>query len=233
MTRKFFDCKTIVIYVLIITLFLTVGLIGNHSLSAFSTELKPSRTVVIDAGHGGVDCGAVSCTGIYESSINLEIALKLNDLMHLLGIRTVMIRDTDRSVYTQGETIAAKKVSDIKERIRITNTTPNGLLISIHQNYFPDSRYSGVQVFYNSQHGSKELAAQLQSEFRTVLSPNNKRQIKKASDIYLMDHIQCEGILVECGFLSNPEEEAMLRRNVYQQKLSAVIAAKVSQYLNT
>jgi len=233
MTRKFFDSKTIIIYVLIISLVFASAIAGNHMLSVFSTELKPSKTVVIDAGHGGVDCGAVSCTGVYESAINLEIALKLNDLMHLMGIQTVMIRDTDRSVYTQGNTIAAKKVSDIKERIRIVNSTPNGILISIHQNFFPDSRYSGVQVFYNDNDGSKDLAEQLQTEFRTTLLPKNKRQIKKASGIYLMEHIQCEGVLIECGFLSNPEEEATLRTDAYQQKLSTVIATTVSQYLNT
>ena len=153
--------------------------------------------------------------------------------MHLLGIRTVMIRDTDRSVYTEGTTIAAKKVSDIKERVRIVNTTPNALLISIHQNYFQDGRYSGAQVFYNSQSDSKLLAENLQTAFREKISSANKRQVKKASGVYLMEHINCTGVLVECGFLSNFQEEALLRDSSYQNALCCVIAATVSQFINT
>ena len=153
--------------------------------------------------------------------------------MHLLGVQTIMIRDTDRSVYTSGDTIAAKKISDIKERVRVVNTAPNALLVSIHQNNFQDSRYSGAQVFYNACAESKELASIIQTAFRENLNSNNKRQIKRSSGVYLMEHINCPGILIECGFLSNSAEEAMLRNEVYQKKLSCIIAATVCQYLNT
>ena len=153
--------------------------------------------------------------------------------MHLLGIRTIMIRDTDRSVYTEGNTIAAKKVSDIKERLRIVNSTPNALFVSIHQNNFSDARYSGTQVFYNAQTGSKTLAEKLQTAFREKLNPANKRQVKKSSGVYLMEHINCTGVLVECGFLSNHAEEAKLRDSTYQKQMCCVIAATVGQYLNT
>lgn len=232
--KKFFtDYKTVYIYLLIFSLFLAVPLYGNHMVTVLSEELNQTTTVIIDAGHGGEDGGAVSCTGVYESQINLQIAKKLDDLLHLLGIPTVMIRDTDRSVYTSGDTIAAKKVSDIKERIRIANTTPNALLVSIHQNTFSDARYSGTQVFYNMQPGSKLLAECLQSSFRSVLNPNNKRQVKQTSGVYLMEHINCTGVLVECGFLSNVQEEAKLRNETYQKGICCVIAATISQYLNT
>lgn len=230
---KFFDIKTIVIYIFIMILFLSIPLAGNQAISTLAQDREVTKTIVIDAGHGGVDGGAVSCTGVYESHINLEIAKKLEDLMHLLGIHTVMIRSTDRSVYTEGETIAAKKVSDIKERLRIVNTTPNALLLSLHQNNFHDSRYCGAQVFYNKNPASKELAERIQTSFRENLNSSNKRQVKKASGVYLMDHINCTGVLVECGFLSHPEEEAMLRNNAYQNKLSCILATEVSKYLNT
>lgn len=233
MKKYFTDHKTVYIYLLIFSIFLTVPLYGNHMVTVLSEELNETTIVIIDAGHGGVDSGAVSCTGVYESQINLQIAKKLDDLLHLLGISTVMIRDTDRSVHTSGDTIAAKKVSDIKERIRIVNTTPNALLVSIHQNNFSDSRYSGAQVFYNMQPGSKHLAECLQSSFRSVLNPNNKRQVKQTSGIYLMQHINCTGVLVECGFLSNVQEEAKLRNETYQKGICCVIAATISQYLNT
>ena len=205
----------------------------NHTSATLSNALSQRQVVVIDAGHGGVDGGAVSCTGIYESAINLEIACRLNDLMHLIGVPTVMIRDTDRSVYTNGDTIAAKKVSDIKERVRIVNATPNALLISIHQNNFQQSQYWGTQVFYNHQPGSKEISEQLQLAFRTNLNPSNRRQIKRSSGVYLMEHINCRGVLIECGFLSNPTEEARLRNSAYQKQLICVTASVVSQYLNT
>ena len=233
MKSSFFDRKTVCIYLLILSLFLIVPLFGNRAVTAISQNALWRNTVIIDAGHGGVDGGAVSCTGAFESHINLEIALKLEDFMHLLGIRTVMIRNTDRSIYTQGNTIAAKKVSDIKERVRIVNVTPNALLLSIHQNFFADSRYSGTQIFYNDEPGSDLLADKLQSAFREKIDPSNHRKIKKSSGVYLMEHIHCTGVLIECGFLSNPQEEAMLRDTQYQTKLCGVIAATVSEYLNT
>lgn len=233
MKRSFFDSKTIVLYALFITLALIAPLFGNRIVTTFSENQQEHHYVVLDAGHGGVDGGAVSCTGVSESAINLEIALKMNDLMHLLGIRTVMIRDTDRSVYTNGQTIAAKKVSDIKERVRIVNSTPNALFVSIHQNNFHNSKYSGAQVFYNSQKNSKELAESVQAALCKELCPKNNRQIKQSSGIYLMEHINCTGILIECGFLSNPAEEAKLRSDVYQKNLCCVIATTIHLYLNT
>ena len=230
MKRKW---KDILGYLLLFSIFTLIPLIGNRAATVFHQENRIQDTVIIDAGHGGLDGGAVSCTGAYESQINLEISLKLNDLMHLLGVNTITIRDTDISVYTEGNTIAAKKVSDIRERVRIVNTTPNALLVSIHQNIFSDSKYHGTQVFYNGQSDSKLLAERLQAAFRNNIDPTNKRQCKKASGIYLMEHSNCNGVLVECGFLSNPQEEQFLRDPEYQKKLCSVIAATVSQYLNT
>ena len=112
------------IYLLVLTGFLLVAVGGSRAVTVLSVNTPPTytKTVVIDAGHGGVDGGATSCTGVLESSFNLEIAIKLNDLMHLLGINTVMIRDTDCSVYTEGETIAQKKISDLRERVQIVNS---------------------------------------------------------------------------------------------------------------
>ena len=225
--------KLIGIYILFFLCFITATLLGNRAVTVFS-ELESFRsTVVIDAGHGGLDGGTVSCNGVYESHINLQIAQKLNDTLHLLGVDTVMIRDTDRSVNTSGDTIASKKVSDIRERVRIANTTPHALYISIHQNHFSDSRYWGSQVFYSKNPESNILASKIQENLRQYLTPDNKRKCKQANGIYLMEHINCPGILVECGFLSNPTEEQKLRDNQYQTQLSAVLATTTAQYLNT
>jgi N-acetylmuramoyl-L-alanine amidase len=187
--------------------------------------------IIIDPGHGGVDGGATSCNGVLESEINLQIALRLNDLMHFLGLNTIIIRDTDRSVYTQGNTIAQKKVSDLKERVRIVNEQSNALLVSIHQNHFTLPQYNGAQVFYAPTAGSREVAGRLQESFIQYLNPTSHRQIKKADGVYLMQHINCTGVLIECGFLSNPKEEYLLRDTAYQQKISCIIASTVSCWL--
>ena len=226
--------SVILFYTLIVSIFLTATYWGSTATSAIAQMIPVERgiTVIIDAGHGGVDGGATSCTGKLESAFNLEIALRLNDLMHLLGIHTEMIRTTDVSVYTQGETIAAQKVSDLKERVRMVNESENALLLSIHQNTFPDSRYGGAQVFYGPEGESAQLAEALQSAFRNTVNPGSNRRSKKADGVYLMEHIDTTGVLIECGFLSNAEEEAKLRSANYQKKLCCVIAATVSNHLD-
>ena len=221
------------IYILIIICLFVVAIGGSKAVAVLSESASISgrKTVVVDAGHGGVDGGATSCTGVLESQFNLEIAQKLNDLLNLLGINTVMIRNTDCSVYTEGETIAQKKVSDLKERVRIVNSTDNCILVSIHQNLFSDGKYSGAQVFYAPTEGSQMIAKSMQTSFIKTLNPHSHRQEKKADSIYLMQHINCPGVLVECGFLSNPQEEYLLRTKDYQQKVCCVIACTISNYL--
>lgn len=216
---------------------LSVVILASTGSKAITTmvENRPVQrniTFIVDAGHGGVDGGATSCTGVLESNLNLQIALRLDDLLHLLGYRTVMIRNTDISVYTEGDTIAAKKISDLKERVRIVNATENGVMVSIHQNFFADSRYSGAQVFYNGISGAREIAARLQAEFVSALNPGSNRQCKPAQGVYLMENIRQPGLLIECGFLSNPEEESKLRGDDYQKKLCCVIAATLAKAVN-
>ena len=221
-------------YGLILALTLLIAHLSSRAVTvmAETTPIPRAVTIVIDPGHGGVDGGATSCTGVLESRFNLEISLKLNQLFRLLGYDTRMIRTEDISIYTKGETIGQKKVSDLKERVRIVNETKNALLLSIHQNNFPDGKYSGAQVFYAGTEGSQSLAKRLQSAFVTHLNPGSRRQEKKSSGIYLMEHIRCPGVLIECGFLSNPAEEAKLRNKAYQQKLCAVIACTVAENLS-
>ena len=213
---------------------LATVLCGSRIVTVFAENqpLPRRRCIIIDAGHGGVDGGAVSCKGLPESGYNLEIALCLEDLLHFLGFETRMIRREDISVYTKGETIAQKKISDLKERVRMVNETPGALLLSIHQNYFSDSRYSGAQVFYPDTEGSKALATALQTALRATLDPANHRQARKSSGVYLMEQIRCTAVLLECGFLSNPEEEAKLRSKEYRQKLCGAIAVTIGSFLS-
>lgn len=225
--------SSIAMYVLVLSMLIIAGFSGSEAVTviAENAPITNRKCVVIDAGHGGVDGGATSCTGVLESKINLEISLRLEDLMHLLGIQTVMIRRTDTSIHTQGNTIAAKKVSDLKQRVKIVNETYNALLISIHQNYYTDSRYSGAQVFYCDNEESRVFAEKLQTDFVRTLNKDSNRKAKKSSGVYLMEHVNCTGVLVECGFLSNPMEESQLLHPVYQKKLCSVIASETSRYL--
>lgn len=221
------------VYILVLSLFLFVTMGGSRAVTVLSENapLENRRCIIIDPGHGGEDGGAVSCTGVYESKLNLEISLRLQELFHFLGYDTMMIRTTDTSVYTQGDTIASKKVSDLKERVRMVNHAENALLVSIHQNHFPESKYSGAQVFYAQTQDSQVLAEQLQAALIQAVNPGSRRSCKKSTGVYLMEHISCPGILVECGFLSNPEEEAKLQTPEYQKKLCCVIASCVCEYL--
>ncbi len=221
-------------YGLVICAVLLAAQWGSRAVTviAENTPLKRKHCFVIDAGHGGVDGGATSCTGRLESTYNLEIALRLKDLLCLLGFDTKMIRTEDISVYTKGDTIAQKKISDLKERVRIVNETENAVLLSIHQNNFSDSRYHGAQIFFAGSDKSKVLAQELQTSFAESINPGNRRQCKKGKGIYLMERITCPGVLIECGFLSNPEEEAKLRNPMYQKQLCGVIASTVSQYVS-
>lgn len=220
-------------YFLVFSVFVGAVMAGSKAVTVISESSPVPRkhTLIIDAGHGGIDGGATSCTGVLESNINLQISTRLNDLFHLLGYETRMIRNSDTSVYTQGNTISSQKASDLKERVRIVNSTENAVLISVHQNTFSDQKYSGAQVFYAPTDGSQSFAESLQTAMVSAVNPGSRRKAKKANGVYLMEHIQCPGILVECGFLSNPVEEAMLRTKEYQQKLCCVIAATATGFL--
>ena len=220
-------------YLLVVIVFLGIAHMGSNTITTLHQQRAVEREhrIVIDAGHGGIDGGATSCTGVLESHINLEIALRLEDVFHLLGYDTVMIRRTDESIYTQGNTIASQKVSDLKERVRIANETPGAILISLHQNTFSDSRYKGAQVFYSGNDKSRSIAQSMQQNLIQILNPGSQRKAKSAKGVYLMEHITCPGVLIECGFLTNQEEEALLRSKDYQIKLCAVIAATISSCL--
>lgn len=203
----------------------------GSALAVFSSQTQAVPTVVIDAGHGGEDGGAVSVSGLRESEFNLEISLRLNDFLNFLGIRTKMIRTEDVSVSTEGQTVAQRKVSDIRNRVQTVEQTDSALLVSIHQNFFSQSQYRGAQIFYAGTQGSDVLAKRLQDAIAEQIDPNNHRQTKAAQDIYLMEHISCTAILVECGFLSNYDEEQLLRTAEYQKKLAVAVGCCIFNYL--
>lgn len=183
--------------------------------------------LVLDAGHGGEDGGAVSLTGAPESQINLAIVLKLRDVLGLYGVDPILLRETDVSLHdSDADTLREKKRSDLKNRVAAIEAVEGGTLLSIHQNTYPGSRYHGAHVFYAPTESSQELAEHFQNSIKAALQPENERAVKRIPDtVYIMNHVTCPAVLIECGFLTNPEEEALLRDADYQRKLSAIIAA--------
>lgn len=232
MYKPFKIAELLPIYLIVFGACFMFAVFTSHSITVMSmnTPMEGRIHIVIDAGHGGEDGGAVSCTGVLESQLNLEVATRLNDLLHLLGYNTVMLRTEDISLHTEGNTIAAHKISDLKNRVDRINQAENALLVSIHQNFFSESVYCGAQVFHTDDPEGEMLATSAQAAFIRHLNPGSQRNIKKATGVYVMEHIQCPGILVECGFLSNPEEEAKLRQEAYQQKICVILASCISKY---
>lgn len=210
-------------------LFIAAGMRQTVETSASFQPLSSRPTIVIDAGHGGMDGGTVSCTGVSESHINLQIARRLEKLMALLGYDTVMVRDSDVDTATEGVTVRQQKNSDLRNRVALVNSIQNPLLVSIHQNHFTESKYYGPQVFYARDPQSQELAQLLQT--RLNQTTGSSRACKQADSVYLMQNINCTGILVECGFLSNAAEEVLLRQDGYQKNLCCVIGATLAEYL--
>ena len=218
-------------YIFVFSIAILLAIQTDRTITVMSQQ-QPTRTVIIlDAGHGGEDGGAISCSGVEEAQINLQITLRLDDLLHLLGYETKMLRSNQNDLHTEGTTISQRKNSDLRKRTELINETANAVLVSIHQNQFSDNRYHGAQVFWANTEGSQRLAEDLQRAFISTLNPGSKRAAKQAKGIYIMEHIQCTGILVECGFLSNPTEEAKLRSNEYQKKLVCVIASSICRNL--
>lgn len=212
----------------VILLTLTLGKLNGLMEPAVNpVALQPTGPLVLDAGHGGEDGGAVSLTGVPESQINLAIVLKLRDVLGLYGVDPILLREEDVSLHDgDAGTLREKKRSDLKNRVAAVEAVEGGILLSIHQNTYTSSRYHGSHVFYAPTEGSQPLAEHFQNSIKAALQPDNERAVKRIPDtVYIMNHITCPAVLIECGFLTNPEEEAMLRDEDYQRKLAAVVAA--------
>ena len=188
-------------------------------------------TVVIDAGHGGEDGGASSAGGVVEKDVNLAVAKALCDLLTANGIPVVMTRTEDILLYDRGVDYKGHKKSlDLATRLAIADNTQNCIFISIHMNAFPDTQYSGLQVWYSQGHPHAKSLAQRVQDASLALLPNNNRRIKAAnSQIYLLHHATYPAILVECGFLSNPQEAEKLADPAYQHALAFVIFSAICQ----
>ena len=200
------------------------------SLRAVPTiSFNKPNTVVVDAGHGEPDGGAVGINGTIEKDINLQIALKLREVLENRGVRVIMTRTDDNSICdNSARTLHEKKVSDMHNRLEIINTSGADLFLSIHMNSFSDPKSSGLHVFYSRNHPEAEETATLIQESIAELTGAKTHAVKTASDtLFLMKNPIPPAILIECGFISNPEEEKLLNDDNYQSKIAFSIANAV------
>ena len=188
-------------------------------------------TLIVDPGHGGLDGGAVAADGTRESALNLAIACRLQMIALLCGVPVTMTRDTEELSYPESETKKKKKkVWDQKRRVTLINAAEHAVLISIHQNKYPDARPNGTQVLFGRTEGSEALGKTVHENLISALCPENRRVAAPISEtIYLMRHIDCPAILVECGFLSNEADCSRLKDAGYQTKLALILAASFLQ----
>lgn len=194
--------------------------------SAILTLASPvsKKVIVIDAGHGGFDPGAVSNSGTREDKINLIIARKLKKYLENQGARVIMTRQTD-------EALGRNKREDMQKRVKIIRNSNADIVVSIHLNKFQQSKYYGAQTFYMS--GSEEgkrLAQCIQTQLIKVLNRGNTRQIKAVSDLLILKAGQAPSVVVECGFLSNPQEERLLKTDEYQEQVAWAIYCGIVDY---
>ena len=228
------DLKRLIKIVLIVALLAAAAVfvkifVSNGGLKPVLNQNSRS-TLVLDAGHGGIDGGAISDSGLKESDINLQIALKTEALVRFLGINTVMTRETDTD---NSDNKAYSEHDNLVQRIKLANSTENAVLISIHQNKFPSAVVSGAEVMYSDNDDSKALGLITQDNLVTLLDSSNRRVARPApKELLLTSSVECPTILVECGFMSNPQEVQKLASNDYQLKLAAILAGSYIQFLN-
>lgn len=228
--------KTGLIVILTAVCLISAGIVSFDQVKnvfAANNKDKQKTTIIIDPGHGGVDGGAVGYNDIVEKDINLSISLKLRNLFEASGFNVVMSREDDRSIHDKdSETIREKKVTDLHNRSKILEKYPDAVFISIHQNMYTESKYSGTQVFYSKNNeDSKILASLIQSNVKELLQPKNERVIKPAGkDLYILYHAKIPAVMVECGFLSNPEEAKKLSNSEYQYQMAFAIYCGTLDY---
>ena len=228
------DLKRLIKIVLIVALLAAAAVfvkifVSNGGLKPVLNQNSRS-TLVLDAGHGGIDGGAISDSGLKESDINLQIALKTEALVRFLGIDTVMTRETDTD---NSDNKAYSEHDNLVQRVKLANSTENAVFISIHQNKFPSAVVSCAEVMYSDNDDRKALGLITQDNLVTLLDSSNRRVARPApKELLLTSSVECPTILVECGFMSNPQEVQKLASNDYQLKLAAILAGSYIQFLN-
>lgn len=222
-------------FLIILSAMLYLTFMANFSAAEASSMPITQKTVIVDAGHGGDDGGAIGIDGTVEKDINLDIALKLEKILKFYGFNVIMTRTQDVMTCDDGlDSLRKRKISDIHNRFELMRKNPDAIFISVHQNKFEDSSQHGTQVFYSgNDERSKELAEAIQTSVTLTLQRKNDRVVKKSgSGIYLLYHAKIPAVLVECGFISNSDEEKKLKDESYRMKLAILIADGLLKYLS-
>lgn len=222
-------------FLIILSAMLYLTFMANFSAAEASSMPITQKTVIIDAGHGGDDGGAIGIDGTVEKDINLDIALKLEKILKFYGFNVIMTRTQDVMTCDDGiDSLRKRKISDIHNRFELMRKNPDAIFISVHQNKFEDSSQHGTQVFYSgNDERSKELAEAIQTSVTLTLQRKNDRVVKKSgSGIYLLYHAKIPAVLVECGFISNSDELKKLKDESYRMKLAILIADGLLKYLS-
>ena len=230
-----FSVGTVLLFLFVTAIIAFDGAQRREALPAAKLDAAAEHILVIDPGHGGLDGGASAGDGTAESAINLQIALRMEALAKLTGVKCRLTRRTEALDYpAELDTVHEKKVWDQNTRVTIINNTPGAVLFSVHQNRFPDPRPSGTEVLYAKTPGSRELAELTHEKLTACLCPENRRVAAPAGEsIYLMKQVGCPAILVECGFLSNYEEARRLESAEYQKLVAAVLIASYFEYIQS
>ncbi len=213
-------------------LFIVDGYVVRYVEAAAAGDEKP--VIILDAGHGGEDPGAIGANGVLEKDLNLAVAFELKSGLEEKGYTVIMTRTEDKMLYTESENIKGiRKLSDLKNRCKFGAEYENALFISIHMNSFGASKYSGLQVYYaHDDSESRSLAEHVQTSVRTNLQPDNDRVVKDGKDIYVLRHNDANAILIECGFITNEAECEKLSEKEYQKELSFAIICGIIEYMN-
>ena len=222
-------------FLIILSEMLYLTFMANFSAAEASSMPITQKTVIVDAGHGGDDGGAIGIDGTVEKDINLDIALKLEKILKFYGFNVIMTRTQDVMTCDDGlDSLRKRKISDIHNRFELMRKNPDAIFISVHQNKFEDSSQHGTQVFYSgNDERSKELAEAIQTSVTLTLQRKNDRVVKKSgSGIYLLYHAKIPAVLVECGFISNSDEVKKLKDESYRMKLAILIADGLLKYLS-
>lgn len=204
----------------------------QDAIKSDAMQEETTSVLVIDPGHGGSDGGACGLHGTIESTINWSIAARVHDAASFLGIPAVMTRDSEDILYpAEAVTISAQKKWDTRQRVEKINMIPGGTLLSIHQNFYPSESPCGSEVLFGNVGESRVFAEIIQQNMVNLLNPDNRRvAIPARRDIYIMQHVNCPAVLVECGFLSNERESVLLCDERYTIKIAAILAASFLQY---
>lgn len=208
-------------------------LYNNNISDVYKSEFD-MPSVIIDAGHGGEDGGTSSDDGILEKDINLSVSLYLSEILRCSGYNVVMTRSDDEQIGDNTlSTIRQRKNSDVRKRLEITKTYPDALFVSVHQNHYSSSKYSGAQVFYSPKSpDSQILADMVQTSIVSLLQNDNMRKIKEiGTNVYLLYNCENPAIMVECGFLSNAAETKLLATPDYQKKIAFSVACGIIKFL--